>query len=354
MVSFHSLIAITLTAPACGAVVDLIVIEGKHSSCPEHFHKVQHSDNLNGDLNQGSGGDFIWLCAKEDVTGKPITDLTVVAEGGSEGGSEEGCGDLGGHWHRARQEQGSNGDLNHGAKGKYIYLCYRKDTTKGPIMQLKLNDADCDSGFFRANTDKKSNGDLNQGAHGKYIFLCASRGCRATGVQGRWVLHGGQIAGETSEEWTLGTHQSTSATSTEDWKQSVSVKVSQGWKFMGEAGSGEITGSVAHQTSISYTSAWSEDDSHTYKVQYSKDDRGKQPWQFQFSPSDSCGITVHSSAQTLAITEGAFRPPCCVPGYAVDAPAYKVCHSQDTMVSGGEEYGCMVARQFDVSEALLV
>lgn len=350
MVSFHSLMAVMLIAPACGAVVDLIAIEGKHSSCPEGFHKVQHNGNLNGDLNQGSGGDFIWLCVKEDVTGEPITDLTVVAERSS----EEGCGDLGQHWRRVRQEQGSNGDLNHGAKGKYIYLCYRKHGNNGPIMQLKLNDADCDAGFFRAHTDKDSNGDLNQGAHGKYIYLCASRGCKATSVQGRWVVHGGQIAGETSETWTLGTHQSTSTTSTEDWKQSVSAKVSQGWKFMGQGGSGEITGSVAHETSISFSSAWSQDDSHTFKVQYSEEDRGKQPWQFQFSSSDSCGQTVQSSAQTLAITEGAFRPPCCVPGYAVDAPAYKVCHSQDTMVSGGEAYGCNVAQQLNASGAMLV
>jgi len=351
MVSLRNLMTVTLAAPVCGAVVDLLAIEGKHSACPEGFHKVQHSNALNGDLNQGSGGAYIWLCVKEDLTSEPITDLTVVAESHP----EDGCGELGNHWHRVRQDPGVNGDLNHGAKGKYIYLCYRKQGNKGPIMQLKLNDGDCDAGFFRANTAKDSNADLNQGAHGKYVYLCESRGCEATRVEGRWVVHGGQIAGETSETWTVGTHQSSSTTSTEDWKQSVSAKVSQGWEFMGQKGGAEITGSVAHETSISHSSAWSKDDSHTFTVHYSAEDRGKQPWQFQFSSSDSCGHIVQSSAQTLAITEGAFRPPCCVPGYAVDAPAYKVCHSRDTMVLGGEAFGCTVAQQqLNASDAVLV
>jgi len=333
MVSFHSLMAITLAAPACGAVVDLIAIEGEHSACPEHFKKVDHNDKLNGDLNQGAMGKYIWLCVQEGVTDDPITDLSVSLD--------DQCGHRDG-WTRIRQEQGSNGDLNHGAGGKYIYLCYRKDASKGPLMQLKLHDGDCDDGFFRAETDNGSNGDLNQKAGGKYIYICASRGCRATEVQGEWVTHGGQIAGATTEKWSYGTDQSISTTKTEDWKESVTTKVKQGWKIKGEKGGVEITGEVAHETSKSYTSAWSEENSNTYEVKYDDKEKGKQPWQFQFSPTDSCGNTVKSSAQTLAITEGAFRPPCCVPGFATDAPYYKVCNSQETMISGGEEYGCTV------------
>jgi hypothetical protein len=345
-----SRMAAILAAPACAAVVDLVVIEGEHSACPENFGKVHPNDGLNGDLNQGAGGQYIYLCVQTGVTDQPITDLTVVAEGGSEGG----CGDLGGDWHRVQQAQGSNGDLNHGAGGKYIYLCYRKQAGRGPILDLNLNKGDCGGGFFRAPTDKDSNGDLNQGAGGEYIYLCASRGCSATSVEGKWVIHGGQIAGETSEDWTIGTHQSTSETKTEDWQHSVSVKVSQGWKFEGAQGGVEITGTISHETSTSYTSAWSEDDSHTYKVTYSAKDRGKQPWQFQFSPSDTCGNKVQSNAQTLAITEGAFRPPCCVPGFATDAPAYKTCHSKETMVAGGAAYGCKVAKMLNVSNEVFV
>lgn len=339
--------AISLIALACGAIVDLIAIEGEHSACPQDFDKVQHNNNLNGDLNQGAGGAYIWLCVKQALTDEPITDLSVVAQDDSDGG----CGDLGGDWHRVRQGQGSNGDLNHGANGKYIYLCYRKHAASGPLMQLKLNDGDCDSGFYRTNTDKDSNGDLNQGAGGKYLYLCFSRGCRVTSVRGQWVTHGGQIAGVTSEEWTVGTHKSSSDTSTEDWKNSMSEKVSVGWDFEGSTGGVEISGTIAHETSKSYTSAWSQDNSHTYKVQYNADDEGKQPWQFQFLPSDTCGNTVQSDAQTLAITEGAFRPPCCVPGFATDAPAYKTCHSKDSMISGGEAHGCKVVAQ---SGAMLV
>jgi len=170
-------------------------------------------------------------------------------------------------------------------------------------------------------------------------------------VKGSWVTHGGQIAATTSEKWTVGTHESTSKTSTDDWKHSVSVKVSQGWEFLGEGGSVEITGTVAHETSTSCSSVWSEVDSHTFDVQYLSDDLGKQPWQFQFSPSDTCGNTVTSNAQTLAITEGSFRPPCCAPGCATDAPAYRTCHSQDSMISGGEAFGCIVAQHLNASGA---
>lgn len=341
MVSFRSLMAITLAAPARCAIVDLIAIIGEHNACPEGFKKVDHNDKLNGDLNQGANGQYIWLCVRESVTetDDPITDLTVVAKKSSD------CKELGDDWHRIRNEQGSNGDLNQGAGGKYLYLCYRKDASKGPLLHLKLNDGDCDDGFFRAETAEDSNGDLNQKAHGKYIYLCASRGCKATEVQGEWVTHGGQIAGATTEKWGYGTDQSISITKTEDWKESVTTKVKQGWRLKGKKGnegSVEITGETAHETSKSYTSAWSESNTHEYEVKYDDADKGKQPWQFQFSPTDSCGNTVQSSAQTLAVTEGAFRPPCCVPGFATDAPYYKVCNSQETMIPDGEEYGCTV------------
>ena len=111
MVSLHCLVALALTTPAWGAILDLIVIEGKHSGCPENFNKVQRSHDLDGDLNEGAGGAYIWLCVREGLSDEPITSLNVVAEGGSDGG----CGSLGSDWHRMRQEQGSNGDLNHGA-----------------------------------------------------------------------------------------------------------------------------------------------------------------------------------------------------------------------------------------------
>lgn len=345
MVVVRISIVMSLSYPAFSAVVDLVAIEGKHSACPENFNKVQHNGNLNGDLNQGAGGKYIWFCVRESATDKPITDLTVVAEGGSEGG----CGDLGKYWHRVGQQQGSNGDLNHGSGGKYIYLCYKKDPLRGPISALKLNDGDCDSGYYRAGTDKDSNGDLNQGAGGKYIYMCFKRGCKATTVQGRWVVHGGQIAGETSEVWTVGTHQSFSETKTDDWKRSVTETIKDGWKFEGLEGGIEITGTWAHETSKSFTAAWSEDDSHKYTVKYTAQDRGKQPWQFQFSPRDSCGNTAISVAQSLAITEGAWRLPCCVPGFASDAPTYMVCHSKETMVYNGEKYGCKTATQLNAT-----
>jgi len=266
-------------------ITDLNVIIGEHSTCTEGYSKVAPKDSLNGDLNQGSGGEYIWLCVKQG-SDDAITDLAVVASGDS----DDGCGDLDDSWSRISQSQGSNGDLNQGAGGKYIYLCYKKEQDKTPLDDLSLKESDCDDGMFRASTDEDSNGDLNQGAGGKYIYLCARRsaaGCTAQMVKGYWVQHG-TIAAPVTETWKYGTTKSHSESKTEKWSESVSATVQQGWSLYGADGSISITGSYAHETSISYSSAWTINTEQDYQITWGEDNVGKTSWQFQFEPTDSC------------------------------------------------------------------
>lgn len=222
-----------------------------------------------------------------------------------------------------------------------------------PLVDLATTEGDCASGMYRVGSDKDSNGDFNQGAGGKYIFLCFQTGCQATSVKGEWVPHGGQIVSVGSEKWSTGTSYEHSESKTEDWKESVSVKVSQDWTLFGNAGSVEITGTIAHDTSETYASSWSTTSSHSYEVDYTSDMIGKQAWQFQFSPSDSCGHTETGDVPAMAITAGAFQPPCCVPGYATDAPTYKVCHSADSMIYNGATFGCSVAAPANLTRVLV-
>lgn len=67
-------------------------------------------------------------------------------------------------------------DLNEGAGGKYIYLCYTTKGSESPITGLYLLDGvenQPPSGYYKCPLD------LNQGAGGHYIFLCWTRSAEA-------------------------------------------------------------------------------------------------------------------------------------------------------------------------------
>lgn len=126
------------------------------------------------DLNKGAHGKYIYLCFKRG-SGSPITDLKVI---------------LG-------QKAPPLGytkipvDLNQGAGGEYIYLCYKK-SSQGLIVKPLLNaitqsppDKPIVDIIFQYSEDENPPGprgyddipysqiavDLNKGALGKYIYL---------------------------------------------------------------------------------------------------------------------------------------------------------------------------------------
>ncbi|KJZ10850.1 hypothetical protein TW85_19220 [Marinomonas sp. S3726] len=122
------------------------------------------------DLNKGAGGKFIYVCYKEDSTLDikaekldVITDITTISGDSPDIQAPDGYIKIG-------------QDLNEGARGKYIYLCYKKgeysetDSIKD-IMVIGSSQPQIypPIGFERINQD------LNQGAGGLYIYMCYSR-----------------------------------------------------------------------------------------------------------------------------------------------------------------------------------
>jgi len=147
----------------------LILITGEHASCPKGSQKVATKNGLTGDLSQGAGGEYVWLCFHTGEDG--ITDLATVVSSGA----RDDCG-LSSDWHRVEQESGSNGDLNQGAGGEYIYLCYKKEQSKNALASLELKEGKCGNDWIPTSTFHGSDGSTNQGTEGgKRIFICARR-----------------------------------------------------------------------------------------------------------------------------------------------------------------------------------
>ncbi|KJY36620.1 hypothetical protein [Streptomyces sp. NRRL S-495] len=130
------------------AVTDIDILVGSQSP-KEGWEKDKH------DLNEGAGGEFLYLAWELNGTKKPVTDLYIV-----EGESEE----------PPRGYYKISTDLNKGAGGKYLYLSFSREGTK-PITDLAVVAGDSEkvpapAGFTRYDQD------LNAGAKGKFIYIC--------------------------------------------------------------------------------------------------------------------------------------------------------------------------------------
>lgn len=149
-------------------IVDIKVIVGSNAdiAAPEGYQK------LACDLNRGAGGKYIYLCYKKQANAAPgdcITSLAVVSGKSSSTAAPSGYQKL-------------PEDLNKGAGGKYIYLCYRKGGG-APISNI-----DFVTGTSKSAIDAAYCGfytilqDLNEGAGGKYIYLSYQRATPVTDV----------------------------------------------------------------------------------------------------------------------------------------------------------------------------
>ena len=326
--------------PCDTAVVDLVVIRGKKSQCPEFFEKVKHISSLDGNLNQKAGGYYLWLCVRYGTISKEesgITDLNLFALGKK----RSGCGSIGNDWTQIRREQGANGDLNQDAGGYYVYLCYRKEIGAPPIEDLLLSGEYCAHGMNRISTSDKSNGNLNQRASGKKIYLCERYGCYVTDVKGKWEVHG-DITDPRTETWRYGTYKTRSESFTDDWTASVAITMERGWSLYGAEGSTLITGEVARRSSNINSDYFEGSDPNTFLVVWSDKFVGLTSWQFRFESTDSCDHIESALVAGFAVTPGESSPPCCVPDFTLDPPYYTTCSSSDSMIENGEEYGCKV------------
>lgn len=108
------------------------------------------------DLNKGASGRYLYLCYKRGKPGEQgISDLHISV--GKDSAYNQ--------WSFIDQ------DLNQGAGGEYLYLYSKKDAAKPAIKQLTVifsmnSDVSPSTGFHKVNVD------LNLKAGGKYIYLC--------------------------------------------------------------------------------------------------------------------------------------------------------------------------------------
>jgi len=159
------------------AVVGLNIISSLTGDdpAPYLYNKVNHDLNEGAEGNEDSAeGKFLYLCYKKlrvSASGrrksdpKPITDLQILSGETANVECPPGYTKIG-------------IDLNQGVDGNFIYLCYTTDPAKAedglPIRSVCVISSDDPNipapyGFTRIGVD------LNYGAGGKRIYLCYSR-----------------------------------------------------------------------------------------------------------------------------------------------------------------------------------
>ena len=144
---------VTLAAPAAGqaqdAISELAVIYGGSSSIPPPAGYTK----IPTDLNQGAGGDYIYLCYKRGV-GAPVTGIAVTL-----GQSTSPPGPIA--WTRI------NVDLNRNAGGDYVYLWYTKDPSCTVLQDVVVlvNTQTPPAGYTLIPVD------LNRNAGGAYLYF---------------------------------------------------------------------------------------------------------------------------------------------------------------------------------------
>jgi hypothetical protein len=146
-------------------ITDIVILDGKTPNVPAGYTL------LGTDLNKGAGGDYIYLAYKADSTitnvspDSIITDLTMIDGSGSFAS---------GGFVKIGQ------DLNAGAGGDYVYLCYKKGAAKdsaslvNAISNLEIQDGQGAPAFnwqFVSWSGGNTAADCNVGAGGDYIYI---------------------------------------------------------------------------------------------------------------------------------------------------------------------------------------
>eukprot|EP00930_Biecheleria_cincta_P095184 TRINITY_DN87193_c0_g1_i1.p1 TRINITY_DN87193_c0_g1~~TRINITY_DN87193_c0_g1_i1.p1 ORF type:complete len:482 (-),score=76.33 TRINITY_DN87193_c0_g1_i1:202-1647(-) len=156
--------------PEPAMVTGLHITENENCASWTNWEYVHHQSSLSPDLNKNAGGKYINLCVERDPNKAPITSIQIQKSSSCPSG-----------YHRISQQSSLNGDLNQGAGGDDIFMCY--STEKGRdsfgIVRLELRESSsCQNGPKGLKQVRKheAHGDLNKGAGGKDIYLCYSDG----------------------------------------------------------------------------------------------------------------------------------------------------------------------------------
>lgn len=180
------LLTMTLTASATTFITDVMLIghddEDEFNSLVSNY-EAQGWIDIDYDLNRGAGGDYIHLLYKtQDSPGSslvPITDFyfTVVlglpnkTYGGRDGWNFDDVPYIG-----SEGFVNSQGDLNHGAGGDYIYLRYTKDAFDDFHAVTSITFNSDPSGAVSSNWSSACdlNGDCGSGVPSIYMHVGTS------------------------------------------------------------------------------------------------------------------------------------------------------------------------------------
>ncbi len=131
---------------------------------------------INRDLNDGAGGDYIYMGYK--TTTDPTEAITgIVFRVGENPSDRITYGGytfhlVGGRYEINTASQGGAIDLNADAGGVYIYTYVTRDPGYGPALTaLTVNESSSYSGWSTGTNTSGSVIDLNQGAGGEYLYL---------------------------------------------------------------------------------------------------------------------------------------------------------------------------------------
>jgi len=165
-------LAADVVLPGDTYITDIIVVSNKDrnmakSQCPPGYTLID------SDLNEGAGGDFIYFCVRRGNLEEAITNITCES---LDSAKTQGTVSVT-HGGKQASYYRIGNDLNKGAKGKFIYLLYTKNTAYKPIRNImvyteKNRDMlpeEWNNTMRYVNTTEMA--DLNKNAGGRYIYV---------------------------------------------------------------------------------------------------------------------------------------------------------------------------------------
>jgi len=129
---------------------------------------------IKNDLNAGAGGDFIYLCYKTTTNpDEAITNIVMDRSGKSQSYSKITAECKGINAEYVRNET----DLNKGAGGDFIYMLTTRDKRYQPLRRIDVafDTPDSISGEAVCWKNSSEPADLNKNAKGKFIYLVMNR-----------------------------------------------------------------------------------------------------------------------------------------------------------------------------------
>ena len=116
-------------------------------------------NKIPADLNSGAGGSYVYLCYSTSVHGQPITSIQVFAGDSADFPTQGGYTVI-------------RKDLNKGAGGKYIYVCYSVNSALGHhIKGVDVVQGQSQAVYPAREDQIRIDQDCSEGAGGLYGYV---------------------------------------------------------------------------------------------------------------------------------------------------------------------------------------